>query len=233
MRVLSDSELLAVWERGHRREGLARALLLAAESAEVGEADAAGLCVGERNAAILRLRNGNFGPDLRGHIDCPRCAEQLEFSFDSAAALARMHAPEKTEFSSGEFRFRLPTGRDLAAVADAADFAAAARLLVRRCCLDELDAAECTDDLLSDVGQKMEELDAGADLRFGFACSACGHSWVEHLDLAAWCWAEIELRAQRLFDQIHRIAGAYGWTESQILALGEARRRAYLARCDA
>src|SRR5438477_546332 len=104
MRVLSDSEMLAIWERGGLEGGVARAVLLAAESTGGSEADSADLCIGQRNAAILRLLDRNFGSRLDGCVDCPRCAERLEFGFDCGAALAQMRAPETGEFTAGQFR---------------------------------------------------------------------------------------------------------------------------------
>jgi hypothetical protein len=233
MHALSDSRLIGLWERGQRRSAVIRALLLAAESGRIGERDPAELSIGERDAAILRLRAASFGPRLQGYIDCPRCAERLEFDFDCAALLADLSAPQGSEFTAAGLRFRLPNSRDLISVAETADTIEAARSLLRCCCLDAADTVEWTDALLAEIEMRIGALDPAADIRFAFTCSACAHAWHERLDIAAWCWDEVEIRAQRLIDEVHRLALAYGWSEDQVLALGAARRSAYLERCGA
>ena len=39
---------------------------------------------------------------------------------------------------------------------------------------------------------------------------------------------ELEAQAKRLLRSVHVLASAYGWSESEILALSEARRDAYV-----
>jgi len=39
----------------------------------------------------------------------------------------------------------------------------------------------------------------------------------------------VRARAQRLLREVDALAHVYGWTESEVLALGERRRAAYLA----
>ena len=58
---------------------------------------------------------------------------------------------------------------------------------------------------------------AGADLREE-----------EALDAGGFVWAEIESRARRVLWEVHTLASAYGWSESESLALGDRRRAVYL-----
>ena len=46
--------------------------------------------------------------------------------------------------------------------------------------------------------------------------------------MPAYLWDEIDARARRLLDEVHALARTYCWSEEQILALSETRRRAYL-----
>jgi hypothetical protein len=48
--------------------------------------------------------------------------------------------------------------------------------------------------------------------------------------MAAFLWAEIEARARRLLREVHILATAYGWTEAEVLSLGENRRARYVER---
>jgi hypothetical protein len=42
-------------------------------------------------------------------------------------------------------------------------------------------------------------------------------------------WAELEAQAHRLLHEIDVLARAYGWSEPEVLALGERRRAAYVS----
>ena len=232
MYPLSDARLLEVWERAQRCSPVVRAVLLAAQSPDIAGRDPLQLSIGERDAAILGVRRATFGSQLQGFTQCPQCAERLEFDFDCSVLPAAPAALERTEFSAGNARFRLPTSRDLIAVAQERDAEKAACALLRRCCLDPSVTLECTDALMAEADERIGALDAAADIRFGFTCSACAHVWDERLDIAAWCWDEVELKAQRLLSEVHRLAWAYSWSEAQILALSDARRRAYLELCE-
>ena len=59
-------------------------------------------------------------------------------------------------------------------------------------------------------------------------CTACGETWSDVLDAAAYLWAEIEAAAHRLLGEVAEIAKALGWSEQEILAMSTSRRRAYL-----
>ena len=60
------------------------------------------------------------------------------------------------------------------------------------------------------------------------ACPSCEVVLNEPLDLAAFCWAEVEARAPRLMAEVHTLASHYGWSEADILAMSRVRRNAYL-----
>jgi hypothetical protein len=75
----------------------------------------------------------------------------------------------------------------------------------------------------------MEAADPAAELTISMACPACEAVFGEPLDLAAFCWAEVEARAPRLLAEVDALASRYGWSEAEILALSRVRRDAYLA----
>jgi hypothetical protein len=47
-------------------------------------------------------------------------------------------------------------------------------------------------------------------------------------DAGSFFWSELGAWARRLLHEIHSLARAYGWSESEILTLSPARRQAYL-----
>lgn len=78
----------------------------------------------------------------------------------------------------------------------------------------------------------LEDLEAEAqavELTARLTCAECGAEWTETLDVAAHVWADVERGAMALMSDVAALAMAYGWTEAQVLALGPARRRAYLS----
>ena len=116
-----DAEtLLSCWEHGRRRHALDRALLLYAIAAPAEDPETlADRTLGERNAALLRLRQSVFGDRLDSCVECPACSEALEFSLSAATLLARAatRPTRATDIEVSGQRVRLPTTRDLAAVA--------------------------------------------------------------------------------------------------------------------
>ena len=230
MHALAGSELLTLWERGARRHPLDRGALLAAAARPDWPVDAiADLPLGQVNASLLQLRSATFGPRIDGHADCPQCGQRLAFTLDTAQLLAATTADDSPRDAEAEgLRLRAPCLRDLAAVASAADAAEAARALLARCTLAG-DVARLDAAALAVVEQALDALDPQADLAIALQCVGCGHDGAAQLDAAALLWEEIEVRAQQLLLEVHRLASAYGWSEPQILALSPARRASYLA----
>lgn len=232
MPALSPAQLLSVWEHGATRHPLDRALLLFAVAepgrAPDGLADAP---LGACNAALMRLRLACFGEHLPAWADCAACGERMSFELDASQLPAMASPPAAIEV--GGHRFRCPGVRQLAAVADCPDTAQAARRLLLACAGDEIPLPSeqpALDALLALAEDAIEAADPWADLSLGYRCPTCGHEGEFCFDIASYLWEEIDALARSLLDEVHLLASAYGWNESEILALGETRRAAYLAR---
>jgi hypothetical protein len=234
MQALTDMALLGIWDRGQDCGPVDRALLLlAAALPDLDTECRTDLCIGERDAAILRLRRATLGRQLKGCVICPRCGERLEFELDAEHLLAELPQPALHELGLGNgLRFRLPSSRDLAAAADAGNVDEAVHKLLQLCCVDPQAASAPSDTLLAEVEARLASEDL-ADIQLRFDCIACGEAWIDHLDIVSYFWDEIGQRARHLLDDVHWLAACYGWTEGQILALSSARRDAYLQRCGA
>jgi hypothetical protein len=74
----------------------------------------------------------------------------------------------------------------------------------------------------------MAEADPLAEVLVDHSCSACGGAFTADLDVGSFVWAELQARARRLMKEVDLLARAYGWTETEVLALSERRRAAYL-----
>jgi hypothetical protein len=234
MHALSNAALLDLWESGRHGSPIDRALLLLAAAAPEPDRSALGdVSIPRRDAAVLALRRDALGPRLQGVVNCPDCSERLEFDFDADAVLASAMSAEPQSIRVGELRFRLPNSADLIATAAIVDPQRATRQLLQKCCLNAAGGQEWSNDLLAEAEAGLAAHAGAANTCFNFACEACGSAWDAPFDICAFVWEELERRAEVLLDDVHRLAVAYGWDEQRILALGDARRGAYLARCDA
>jgi hypothetical protein len=227
---MDAKSLIACWELGRRRHPLDRALLLYAAAEPEADLDTlADRTIGERNAALLGLRSSLFGDALRSCVDCPECAERLEFELSADALMAGAHHDPSpaSHVDVGGRRARLPTTRDLAWIADEADESSAARKLLGHLLVANASGTHVPADELANA---LEAADSRMDFSLELSCPACAHRWIASLDVPAFLWQELDVRARRLLDEVHALAGAYGWSEREILALGDARRQAYLDR---
>ncbi len=231
---LGEAQLLELWERGRDCHRVDRGLLLlgaALPDAPYGEL--ADLPVGARDAALLALRRTLCGPHLEAFVACPRCNERLEITVDSS--VLELAGPTTSSCQAGGHRFRLPTSRDLAVAVGERDPDRAARRLATICHVptDDEGALEWSDALFADVEAGMALADPQADVQFAMGCDACGHNWSASFDIVQFLWEEIEARAVRLVQDVSLLARAFGWTETDVLALRPARRRTYITMATA
>ncbi|MGA8572456.1 MAG: hypothetical protein ACLP7A_05330 [Desulfobaccales bacterium] len=228
MRALSSSDFLHLWERGSRLHPLDQALLaLGAALPEVPSQVLADWPLGRRNAALAELLRICFGAALRSWVACPQCRERLEFELDAQLLASGDAADQQPVMVKGR-EFRLPSSRDLAAIAHESDPRRASLRLLQICSADTVDAADWPEAELDEVGEQLAQADPLAETRLTLRCTTCGHAWEEPLDLGSYVWMEIEARARRLLWEIHALASAYGWSEAEILGLSEQRRTLYL-----
>ncbi len=89
-------------------------------------------------------------------------------------------------------------------------------------------AAELPESALATLVDVLAERDPQAETRLLLTCAACGHRWSALFDVVSFFWTELGARAERLLVEVHALARAYGWRETDILAMGESRRHFYL-----
>lgn len=234
---LTAQDVLEVWELGQKRAPVDRALLLlTASSPDDSWEDLAALPIGQRDARLLTLREQLFGSGFVCQTACPQCGSHIELSFTVEDVRAERDAAPQEEFSLSthghEVKFRLPTSGDVLAIAGGAEDSD--RALLDQCVLEahqngeQRTAAELPTEVVGEIGKRMSEADPQAETRASVTCSSCGHRWESILDISQFLWAEIESWALRTLREIHQLASAYGWTESEILRLSPWRRQFYL-----
>jgi hypothetical protein len=241
MRALSSCELLQAWEQGIGVSGVDRALfLLGAACKDSPEQDPAQYSVGERDAHLLTLREWTLGPEVSAVTHCPKCADALELNFriDDLRTGRPERKPEPLALEDGDYRvkFRLPNSLDLRALQQGAGDSVAKpdEQILRRCLLEvtckgeSVSVEQLPDTVVVALSERMTEADPQAEVELAVECYQCHHQWAEHFDIASFFWTEIQAWARRILNEVHQLASAYGWSETEILGLSSLRRSIYL-----
>lgn len=241
MRELSASQLLEAWERASVQSPTERALtLINAACPDLKTAALAQLSIGRRDHLLLSLRESTFGPRLKAITSCPDCRDQLEFDMaidDVRVSQTATYSEDVIEliFKGYTLRFRLPDSRDLLIAETAPDADAARQTLLQRCLLSAHRKRRDTpwDQLPSSVVERVEEemlrRDAQANVQVELECPSCRRGWSAVFDIVAYFWNELDVWAQRMLFEVHKLASAYGWREADILAMTATRRNLYLS----
>lgn len=258
MPSLAGRDLLDLWDRALGPGPVERARVLAGFGAGADDDGARRLTLGEANAALLRLREAVAGPTMEAVAGCPACGETVEWTLAVADLLALDAGPRPgpvpIEVAGWHVRWHAPTLADLldpvpsdplrARGADplgaqGADLLAAAvapgTALLNRCVEHVKDpdgrpagVASLPPAVRAALAEALEAVDPLAEISADLTCPRCGTAFVSDVDVPAFVWAEVDVRARRLLADVATLARAYGWTEPEVLALSEARRAAYL-----
>src|ERR1700677_112335 len=137
MPSFSRAALLDLWDRGTNRHPLDRALLLLEASyPESTHAQLAYWSIARRDEALLKLRCALFGPKLQSYLDCPQCRERLEFSLHGEDLFSNEGTLNDNLVDAVGTKFRFPTSRDLAKLAEEKEPEKAVRRLAQLCLVD-------------------------------------------------------------------------------------------------
>jgi hypothetical protein len=225
MRQITARQLLDGWEALGGQPMPVRGGALAALATGQPLSDVMCWSIARRDLALFDLRAQVFGDSIEAVISCPQCAERLEMALQLADIRPHKHAAtllksKVLRVDGKRVRYRAPNGEDLLAIAGARDATAARAQLLERCIqADEPALRERTAALLA--GEP-------TDVQLRLTCPACGHIWQSPFDIAAFFWRELDEWARRTLREIHVIAGAYGWSEDEILLLSARRRQTYV-----
>jgi hypothetical protein len=200
---------------------------LSAALPELPPASLADWPLGRRNQALVELHCRCFGEVLHGWSACVSCHEKMELEVYGSALLRQKYGGVWQIAFCGK-SFRLPSSRDLAAIAAETDSHAAVLCLLERCRESDAECPNWTEDDVERIGEQMALADPLAEIRVELRCPVCGHESVETLDIVSFIWEEIEARAKRLLWEVHSIASVYGWNEAEVLSLSAQRRNHYL-----
>lgn len=239
MNNLSASELLNIWELGRSKTLVQQALLLLSASCPETPIDTlAELSIGQRDTLLLTLREMIFGQSLDCVASCPGCSDQLELSLNLADIRIEKKAKSTREFTTTiencEVRFRVPNSKDMALLHDPKDLAASQEEVYGRCILSigknskKISFDELPVNVKEEISDRIAEADPQADVLLDLSCPSCSKKWQVVFDIVSFFWTEITAWAYRIMYEVRNLALAYGWSESDILAMSPWRRHHYL-----
>lgn len=239
---IATADLLTAWERGLSQSSASRRLLmlLATVYPELAEEQLLKAPIGQRDGLALQLREVLFGSQLISVAICPFCTEQLELTLNvsdiQVASNSFLQKPLQLQLEGFKLEFRLPDSQDLMHIETINSIEEAHNILMRRCLLSvshndqACDMSQLPETVLQKIEAAMSEADPQADVQLDLHCPACQRNWLATFDIASFLWSEINTWAQRLLNEVHLLAKAYCWRETDILAMSSMRRRMYLER---
>jgi hypothetical protein len=228
---MDGAQLLSAWEAAAALPPAARGAALLERAGYVDDLDAAlDLPVGEGAALAARVYADAFGEVVEGLVTCAACTTVLDVSLPLRALPdAPGEATAVVAHGGRELRVRAPTTRDLLAARERADPAHA----LLSACVSEAggrpaDPDELTEQARDLVDAAAEELAGAAATMVRATCPECGADVAAPLDVGALLWDRVARAAGEGLREVAELAAAFGWSETEILALPAMRRRAYL-----
>lgn len=235
----ADAALVAAWDAACDAPLWCRAATLLDTLAPPADGVAAvDQPLGTVSRRYLDLAEGWFGPTIEVVVACANCTERLELdvAIDDLRSLSPAEPPGSAAVlhaeSSEPVTLRPLTLTDLAAAASAPDTEAAGMLLAARAVAPsgstEPSPESLTPEMVAAITDALDDVDPLAAVSLALTCPSCGASSEPVLDMGAWCWDMADAAVRRLLDDVHVLASAYGWSESDVLDLGPHRRAHYL-----
>ena len=236
---------MRVWDQNRNRSACDCAVFLLAATLNEDCETIASLSLDLRNGELLKIRQSLLGPDMEVFDRCPSCQTQVEFQITIPKLLALLpENPAETitaHWNDYAIRFRPPNSWDLGAVAHLGFSEQGGQYLFHRLLLEcQLGDRSVVPESLPPeaeavVAGKLQEERPLTEVVFTLSCpeNKCGHRWRTTLDIAWFVWREVQVQAQLLLHQVHRLARGYGWTEGEILSLSGPKRRFYLEMLNA
>jgi hypothetical protein len=222
--VLSATLLLEAWETASTQQPVRRPLTVLSLLTSRDRRDLEHLTVGQRDAQLLRLRAALFGQQIVAVSTCASCGADAELSFLVRDICVPTKTLDEVSVTVGKqvLTARPLTAGDLEAASAASDVRAE---LLRRSVGGELDG---NSEAIVELGKALAEADPLAKIELDLVCPSCQASSALRFDPWAFLWQELTAWSLRTLGQVHRLARAYGWSESEVLALSPQRRNIYL-----
>lgn len=190
----------------------------------VAPRSAARLTSAERDRLMAALYRRTWGDRVETTVTCRSCRQHFDVDFALGQLLASLEPDPGRAVPEGDGwyrldgrRFRIPTGEDELRCAGEAQLLA--------CCVEgDGDPAE--------ILEAMRALAPIVDLELDARCPECEATQSVHFDLQAFVLGTLRAERGRRALEIHRLATAYGWTLSEIMALARSQRQRFVTLID-
>jgi hypothetical protein len=242
MKRPSAAELLSLWEQGLDLSLLRRTLLLLElTDPELAQEGADKLSIVDRDKRLFQMRRWLFGSDFRNIIDCPKCADRMEWEmhmdhlYEGSTEYSGNSGEYELEVENYKIRFRLPNSQDMMQILPAQNKPVGdPDSLIKKCIVEiklknrKLSSKKLPGKIQNALQSEIEKLSSAADIRMSITCHSCGYQWEAVFDIMRYLWAEIDNWAHRMFRDVYTLASAFGWSEKEILSMDAARRQIYV-----
>lgn len=217
------------------------------------EQDVSELSLGDRETLLLHARRLTFGGEIECVLPCPGCGERMDFQLQTGRLLAQHEAgaspryfEETMETGDERFRvrFRVPSGADLedalrvperkpreavqAVLARSVEWVRSEGTLEDESAGATISIEQWPTGLAATIAERMAELDPQAETVLQLTCPACQHSFTTSFDIGDYFFRELRARELRRYQEVHQLALAYHWSETQILSMSPRKRQMYL-----
>lgn len=223
-----ERALLAADEPGSVPERVTRALVLFLGGDEATTA-AREATVAQRRQLVREVLTEVDGARTWRTCRCDECGEPFDVHID-VAEFPTPEAPAsgtvEVELSYGAATVRLLTGADEEAAVAGTDSETIARRLAARAVEPR---GPLTDDDVVAVAAALERIGPPVVTELATSCPGCGHDVTISVDP----FREVGRGDDELFEDVHGLAAAYGWSRDEILSLPTRERRRHVARVDA
>jgi hypothetical protein len=235
---LAPADLLECRDRAAGVHQIDAALAILAAASGRARDDLARLPLGVRDTLLLDVRRTTIGDRLEARDACPACEAEVELTLSCTdLAIGRESPPATWTLSVPPYRLTMRPldSRDAAMSASMGDADLARGVLLERAVVDaelegrQLAASELPPTVVDRISASLAEHDVAAELTLAFRCPACDHAWTNVLDVVRYVVTEMAAQGERILADVDALARTYGWSEPEVLALGEARRAAYVA----
>lgn len=224
---LALAEALAAGASAARAGNLliGRCAAFADAAAPLGMLAAADLALGDREVVLRALHVVSLGPGVEGRTACAHCGAAVEYDLNLDQPTERPPEPgpwHQLAIPGGTIKCRVLTGADLERAAGSVDTDSLA-LLADAATGGQAVSGAAGREIL---GAALARLDPNAETAVSVGCPVCGRItrfWLDSFELIRRGLAA----AGGVMRQIHTLAAAYGWSESEILTLPRHRRLLY------
>lgn len=188
------------------------------------------LSASDRDGLLAALHRGLWGDRIVSSLECAACGAPYDLAFELSTLQRSLEAGREAAavveprllLAGDGLRLRLPDAEAEDEAAQLGPEAGRARLAM------EVAGADGADD--PELDARLETLAPLLDVDLEAACAECGHPALARFDIQSFVLQRLLDEREGLLGEVHTLAGAYGWSLTEILGLPRSLRRAMTER---